>query len=77
MAHVYFNCCSDRKVLLDQRGADVDDLIEVREYAARAVQSLIGTVGAEDWRKWVLHVSDELGDEVFDMPFSVLIGKLH
>ncbi len=77
MAHVYFNCQSGRTVLLDQRGTDVDDLIEARDYAVQAVQSLIGTTTTEDWRNWVLHVSDDLGEEVFEMPFSFVLGKPH
>ncbi len=77
MAHVYFNCCNDRTVLLDQRGTDVDDLIEASAYAARTVQSLLVTASDEDWREWILHVSDELGTEVLEMPFSFIIGKSH
>ncbi len=77
MAHVYFNCRSGPRVLLDQRGTDVDDMIEARDYAVQAVQSLIGTTSTEDWRNWVLHVSDDLGEEVFEMPFSFLLGKPH
>ncbi len=77
MAHVYFNCRSGRTVLLDQHGTDVDDLSEARDYAVQAVQSLIGTTTAEDWRNWVLHVNDDLGEEVFEMPFSFVLGKPH
>jgi hypothetical protein len=32
---------------------------------------------AEDWRNWVLHVSDALGDEIFALPFASLLGKPH
>jgi hypothetical protein len=29
----------------------------------------------EDWRRWVLHVTDQDGEEVFALPFSSLLGK--
>jgi len=31
----------------------------------------------EDWRGWVLHVSDESGEEIFNLPFDSLLGKPH
>jgi hypothetical protein len=77
MAQVYFHCTSTRGVQLDRRGANADDLIEAHQHATRMVQSLITTPNAEDWRKWVLHVSDEQGDEIFVMPFSLMLGKPH
>jgi hypothetical protein len=62
---------------MDQSGADVGDLAEAREYAARVVQSLIATPSSEDWRSWFLHVSDELGDEIFVVPFASVLSKPH
>jgi hypothetical protein len=49
----------------------------VRDHAARVVQSLITVQGPEDWRDWTLHVSDDLNDEIFVLPFSSMLGKLH
>jgi hypothetical protein len=40
------------------------------------VRSFVATRNSEDWR-WVLHVRDNLGDEVFDMPFAFVLGKPH
>ena len=77
MAQVYFHCSSTRGATLDQCEADVDDLTEAREYARAIVQSLIAMPGAEDWRSWALHVSDEFGQEILVMPFSSMLGWLH
>jgi hypothetical protein len=30
---------------------------------------------SEDWRSWILHVSDDLGDELFIVPFAFALGK--
>jgi hypothetical protein len=79
MAQVYFRCSNPEGVLLDQRGAAaaVRDLVEAREHAAFVVQSLIKIPNLQDWRGWSLHVSDDLGEEIFVVPFASLLGKLH
>ena len=77
MAQVYFHCSNPRQLLMDQCGADVCDLAEARECAARVVRSLITTPGLEDWRQWFLHASDDLGDEIFVVPFASFLGKPH
>jgi hypothetical protein len=77
MAQVYFHCSNARGVLIDRCGADVGDLVEARDHAARVVRSLITTPSPEDWRNWVLHVSDDLGDEIFVVPFASVLGQLH
>jgi hypothetical protein len=41
------------------------------------VRSLIMAPGPEDWRGWVLHVSDDDGEEIFDLPFASVLGKPH
>jgi hypothetical protein len=40
------------------------------------VGSLVMAPTLEDWRGWVLHVSDELGEEIFTVPFASMLGKL-
>jgi hypothetical protein len=75
MTKVYFHCASDRQVLIDRSLTEVGDLTEAREYAARVVQSLITAPSLEDWRKWALHVSDDLGNEIFVVPFVAVLGK--
>jgi len=75
MAQVYFHCSDDQRVLLDRRATEVDDLIEARDYAARIVHTLIAAPSLEDWRNWELHVCDELGDEIFVVPFAAELGK--
>ena len=77
MANVYFHYSNARGVLFDQTGTAVGDLIEAREHADRMVRSLIMSAGAEDWRGWVLHVADNEGNELFDVPFVTMLGKPH
>jgi hypothetical protein len=77
MAQVYFHCSNSEEIWVDRRGAAVVDLAEAREQAAVVMHSLIMTPGGEDWRGWVLHVNDDLGEELFAMPFAALLGKSH
>ena len=77
MARVYFHYSNSEGVCVDQRGTAVGNLAEACDHAARVVQSLITTQGPEDWRDWTLHVSDDLNDEIFDLPFSSMLGKPH
>lgn len=51
--------------------------MEAHEQAALVVRSLLMAPTAEDWRGWVLHVSDDLGEEIFAVPFASILGKLH
>ncbi|XIA62654.1 DUF6894 family protein [Bradyrhizobium sp. TZ2] len=77
MAQVYFHCSNSREIRIDQLGAAVSDLAEARDRAACVVQSLIRESSAEDWRDWVVHVSDDFDDEIFAVPFSSVLGKPH
>ena len=77
MVHVYFHCSNDDEVLVDRSGADVEDLIEAHMRATRLVQAFITNPGPHDWRAWTLQVSDEEGEELFEMPFSSVLGKPH
>lgn len=77
MTQVYFHCSNTKKVLVDRRGAVVEDLDEARDRAASVVRSLTHARCFEDWHDWVLHVSDDLGDELFVVPFAFVIGKPH
>jgi len=77
MAHIYLHRSNDRGVVLDRSGSDVADLAEARQCAVRAIQSLIAIPGPEDWREWILHVSDEEGEEIFDVPFASVLGRSH
>jgi hypothetical protein len=77
MAQVYFHCSNTRGVAIDRCGSPVADLAEAGEHAALVVRSLIMTPNLEDWRGWVLHVSDKDGEEIFTVPFASLIGKPH
>jgi hypothetical protein len=77
MARVDFHYSNSEGVCVDQRGTAAGNLTEVREHAVRVVHSLITAQGPEDWRDWTLHVSDDLNDEIFVLPFSSMLGKLH
>ena len=70
MTQVYFHCSNAKEVLLDRCGAVVDDLAEAQDHAACVVRSLTMARSLEDWRDWVLHVSDDQGDELFIVPFT-------
>ena len=77
MTQVYFHCSNAKEVLVDRCGASVDDLAEARDRATSIVQSLTKARNFEDWRCWILHVNDDLGDELFVVPFAFVLGKPH
>jgi len=77
MTQVYFHCSNTKKIFVDRHGAVVDDLAEARDHATRVVQSVTNERSLEDWRDWVLHVSDDQGDELFVVPFTFVLGKPH
>ena len=77
MTQVYFHCSSSREVRVDQFGAVVSNLAEARDRAACVVRSLVMEQSAEDWRDWVVHVSDDFDDEIFVLPFAFVLGKPH
>jgi hypothetical protein len=63
--------------MIDRYGTAVDDLADARDHADCVVRSLASTRSAEDCRSWILHVSDDLGDELFVVPFTFVLGKPH
>lgn len=77
MAQVYFHCSTTERVLIDRSGSTLGDLTEAFDHAALVIQSLIMSPSLEDWRGWVLHVSDAAGDEIFVVPFASMLGKPH
>jgi hypothetical protein len=77
VTEVYLHCSSARKTLIDGYRLEVGDLVEAHDYAACVVRALIMEPGAEDWRGWVMHVADEMGDEIFTLPFTSVLGKPH
>ena len=77
MVQVFFHCSNTDGMLIDRYGAAVSSLTEARDRADQIMRSMILTPGAEDWRDWVLHVSDDDGEEIFDLPFTSLLGKPH
>jgi hypothetical protein len=77
MTQVYFHCTNTEGVWIDRRGAAIGNLAEALDHAALVVRSLLMAPSAEDWRDWVLHVSDDIGVEIFCLPFASLLGKPH
>ena len=75
LGQVYLHCSNKEGVLVDQRGTTVVDLMEAIEAATNAVRARIAGPNLVDWRDWVLHVSDEAGEEIFVLPFASLLGK--
>jgi hypothetical protein len=61
MAQAVFRCSNAQGHVIDGRVANVDDLIDAREYAARVARSLIAAPTLRDWRSCCLSVSDDLG----------------
>jgi hypothetical protein len=77
MTQLYFHCSNSQRALIDRSGLAVGNMSDARDQAARIMRTLIMAESPEDWRDWVLHVSDELGDEVFVVPFASVLGQLH
>ncbi len=77
MAHVFFHCSNTDKVLLNYGEAQVADMTEARERASLMVRAMIEAPGPEDWRDWMLHASDDLGEEMFSVPFTAMLGRVH
>jgi len=77
MTQVSVRCSTARGGLLDRRVANVDDLVDARDYATRVARSLIAIPNSRDWRDCCLTVADDLGDELFVIPFASIIGKPH
>jgi hypothetical protein len=77
MTQVYFHCTSTDRVLLNYGDAEAAGLTEARERAAMMVRALIAAPGPEDWRDLMLHISDDLGEGLFSLPFKGLVGPLH
>ncbi len=75
MAQVYVHCSSDRQAFMDRGATDVADLTEARDFAEGVVRSLVTAPSLEDWRTWAVHVHDDLGDEIFVVPFVAVLGK--
>ena len=75
LGQVYFHCSNTDGVLVDPCGATVIDLMEAIEAATNVVRARIASPSLVDWRDWVLHVSDEAGEEIFELPFVSVIGK--
>ena len=77
MAQVYFHCSNSERALIDRHGTAVGDLVEARDHATSVVRALVSGMSPEDWRDWVLHVSDDLDEEIFALPFTTVLGKPH
>jgi streptogramin lyase len=77
MTQVYFNCSDPNHILMDSRGTTVSSLSEACAHAFGFVHAAMMTPNSEDWRGWELRVTDELGNELFVIPFAAALGRLH
>jgi len=77
LGQVYFHCSNAEGVLVDRFGTSVVGLMEAIEEATNLVRSRVAAPTLVDWRDWVLHVSDEAGEEIFVLPFACVLGKPH
>ena len=77
MTEVYFHCSDASHELIDSRGTAVSDLSEAFAHAHGLVRAMLMTPNTEDWRGWELRATDELGCEIFVLPFASVLGKLH
>ncbi len=77
MAQIYLHCSNPQGRLFDRRVAEVDDFLDARDHAEAVARLLIASPDLQDWRNFRLRVWDDLGEEVFVMPFSSIIGKPH
>lgn len=77
MIEVFFNCANSDHLLMDKRGLAVSDLSEAFDYADRLVRAMLMARNQEDWRGWELRVTDDLGCEIFVIPFASVLGKPH
>ena len=74
MTDVYFHCPDDGQVLSATR--DVAIVVPF-EHADRIVRSYVMMASVEGWRNFVLDATDDLGSEIFSVPFASVLGKLH
>jgi hypothetical protein len=76
VTEVFFHCSDAEHIIVDRRGIAMD-LREAREHAERLAHSFVMSANTEDWRNWVVHVTDDLGEELFALPFTCVLGQLH
>ena len=76
MTEVYFHCSDATHDLIDNRGIAVRYLSEAFVHADRLVRDMLMRPNSEDWRGWELRVTDELGVELFVIPFAAALGRL-
>ena len=77
MSEVHFHYSNGTGALVDRCSAIVNDFAHTRAYAEMIVRSLVAKPGMEDWRGWRLVVRDDVGAELFDLPFASVLGKPH
>jgi hypothetical protein len=77
MTQIYFRCSNNGRTLPDGYTVAVEHLTEACELAVQIIRSHIKLPGPQDWRSFLLHVCDELGDELFVVPFAFVLGRPH
>lgn len=75
MPQVSFCCSNSHGDVVDRRLAEVDSLLQARDYAVALVRLLIAEDVMRDWRNCRLHVRDERGGDLFVMPFWSMLSR--
>ncbi len=52
-------------------------MLEARARAFQVISTIVNSLGPEDWRDWSVHVRDDEGEELMQVPFSTVLGKPH
>jgi hypothetical protein len=69
MTQISLCCTNDSGTILDRRLVKISNLDEAREYAVDLIRSSTANANLRDSRKCRVHVQDELGHDIFVMPF--------
>jgi hypothetical protein len=77
MTMLYFHCVGSQGALLDRSGSKLEDMCEARARAFLVISTIVNSLGPEDWRDWSVHVRDDEGEELMQVPFSTVLGKPH
>lgn len=77
MVQVYFYCLNSEGMLIDYNGVVVFNFSEVCDCVVQIMCVMILMFSSEDWCDWVIYVSDDDGEEIFDFFFIVMFGKLY
>lgn len=77
MTEILFYCSNNGRLLPEGYKVAVESLTEASEHAVRVIRARMRLPGPDDWRSFLLHVCDDLGEELFVVPFAFVLGRPH